>query len=123
MDNFTSKDLEESLSIIASMISKTGSAKEKFTEGSSQYTLLANRLNALNIAYSLISIELEKNYIVSDYTKEDYEKSIAPITSLISKSLKAQNKLVRGTWQHTMLNNNIKALNIALPLLMKVLNK
>jgi hypothetical protein len=42
---------------------------------------------------------------------------------LISKSEKAQTKLKQGTWQYNMLNNNLKALNIALPLLTEVVNK
>ena len=36
-----------------------------------------------------------------------------PIASLISKSEKAQQKLAPGTWQHTMLRDNLKALHIA----------
>ncbi len=36
-----------------------------------------------------------------------------PIGSLISKSEKAQQKLTPGTWQHSMLRDNLKALRIA----------
>ena len=37
----------------------------------------------------------------------------APIASLISKSEKAQQKLAPGAWQHTMLQNNLRALRLA----------
>ena len=39
--------------------------------------------------------------------------ALRPIASLISKSEKAQQKLAAGTWQHTMLRDNLKALHIA----------
>ena len=45
------------------------------------------------------------------------QKTLRPIVSLISKSEKAQQKLVPGTWQHTMLQGNLKALRIAAALL------
>lgn len=36
-----------------------------------------------------------------------------PIASLIRKSEKARRKLAPGTWQHSMLGDNLKALNMA----------
>ena len=42
-----------------------------------------------------------------------------PITSLISKSEKALQKLAPGTWQHRMLGDNLRALHIALTLMAK----
>ncbi len=122
MGNFTKEDLEEALRAISSMISKTEKAKEKFAQNTSQHTLQKNRLNALNIASSLISKELAESNVL-DYSKDDLEKAFAPIASLISKSEKARNKLVQGTWQHTMLSNNIKALYLASLLLPKALDE
>ncbi len=123
MDDFAKKDMEEALRAISSMISKTEKAKGKFAEGTSQDTLQKNRLKALNIASSLILKELDESSVMDNYTKEDLAKAIAPIASMISKSEKAQKKLAQGTWQHTMLSNNLKALNIASPLLTKALNR
>jgi hypothetical protein len=40
-----------------------------------------------------------------------------PIASLIAKSDKARQKLAPGTWQHTMLGENLAALRIAAALL------
>jgi hypothetical protein len=123
MDNFIKEDLEEALCATASMISRTEKAKEKFTQCTSQHTLTKNRLQALNIASSLISKELAESDVMDYYTKEDLEKALAPIASLISKSAKAQKKLALGTWQYTMLSNNLKALYIASPLLTKALSE
>ena len=46
-------------------------------------------------------------------TRDEIEKALRPIASLIGKSEKAQQKLTPGTWQHTMLRDNLKALRIA----------
>ncbi|SHN75624.1 hypothetical protein [Desulfitobacterium chlororespirans] len=123
MDDFTREDREEALRAIASMISRTEKAKEKFVQGTSQHTLQMNRLKALQIASSLIAKELTESNAVDCYSGEDLKNALAPITSLISKSEKARTKLAQGTWQYTMLTNNLKALHIALPLLTKALSE
>ena len=123
MDDFTREDREEALRAIASMINRTEKAKEKFAQGTSQHTLQMNRLKALHIASSLIAKGLTGNDVMECYTEEDLKNALAPITSLISKSEKARVKLAQGTWQHTMLSNNLKALHIALPMLTKALRE
>ena len=47
------------------------------------------------------------------YTRDDLQEALPPIASLISKSEKAQQKLASGTWQHTMLQDNLNALHLA----------
>jgi len=122
MDDFTGKTMEEALQAMASMINRTEKSKEKFEEGTSQYTLQKNRLKALQIASLLVSGRFTGNDSLDGYTQEDLKNALAPINSLISKSEKAQTKLAEGTWQHTMLDNNLKALHIALPLLTEALS-
>jgi hypothetical protein len=56
---------------------------------------------------------------VDNYTTDDLKEALRPIASLISKSEKAQQKLAPGTWQHSMLRDNLKALQIALALMSK----
>ncbi|MDB6057076.1 MAG: hypothetical protein JWO95_920 [Verrucomicrobiales bacterium] len=51
------------------------------------------------------------------YTTNELQEAIRPITSLINKSEKAQQKLTPGTWQHTMLQENLTALHLALALM------
>lgn len=122
MENSSNKDMGEALNAIASMMERSEKAQAKFAQGTSQHTLQKNRIKALYIVSSLIKKETEHD--MSDkFTKEELEKALAPITSLISKSEKAQKKLMKGTWQHTMLGNNLKALYIALPLLEKALSE
>lgn len=50
---------------------------------------------------------------MDDYTANELQEALRPIASLIGKSEKAQQKLAPGTWQHTMLEDNLKALRIA----------
>lgn len=50
---------------------------------------------------------------MDSYTRGELQEAIRPIASLISKTEKAQQKLAPGTWQHTMLGDNLKALHIA----------
>lgn len=47
------------------------------------------------------------------FTADELQEARRPIASLISKSEKAQGKLAPGTWQHTMLSDNLEALRIA----------
>ncbi|MEP6903966.1 MAG: hypothetical protein ABJA66_19740 [Actinomycetota bacterium] len=54
-----------------------------------------------------------------NYTPDDLPEALRPVASLIGKSKKAQQKLSPGTWQHSMLQDNIKALHIASALMTK----
>lgn len=47
------------------------------------------------------------------YSPHEIQEALRPLASLISKSEKAQQKLAPGTWQHTLLRDNLKALHIA----------
>lgn len=54
---------------------------------------------------------------MDDYTTDELLEALPPIASLISKSEKAQQRLAPGTWQHTMLRDNIRALHHAFALM------
>jgi len=54
-----------------------------------------------------------------NHTTDEVKESLRPITSLINKSEKALQKLKPGTWQHTMLRDNLKALQCASVLMSK----
>ena len=56
---------------------------------------------------------------MDNYTTDELQEARRPIASLISKSEKAQQKLAPGTWQHTMLRDNLEALHIASALMNK----
>ena len=46
-------------------------------------------------------------------TTDNLQEVLRPLASLISKSEKALQKLTSGTWQHTMLQDNLRALHLA----------
>lgn len=113
-------EMEDAVQAIASMTSRGDKAQAKFAAGTSQHTLQENRRNALLIASSLIQGELS-GAPRRAYAKEDLEKALPPIASLISKSEKARQKLTPGTWQYAMMERNLKALYISLPLIEEAL--
>ena len=123
MNHFADKDMKDAMQSITSIIERGAKAQRNFAQGTAQYTLQANRIGALRIALSLIKNELLENGLKHEFLKEDLEKAVAPMASLISKSEKAQKKLTPGTWQHTMLKNNLEALSIASQLLTKALGE
>lgn len=57
---------------------------------------------------------------MDEYTADEIRDARAPIASLLSKSEKAQQKLAPGTWQHAMLEDNIRALRVISPLVSEV---
>ena len=54
MERFTREEMEEAERAIASLLHKCERAVEKLTAGTSQYTLMQNRIAALRIALTLI---------------------------------------------------------------------
>lgn len=60
MDQYSREELEEALKIVSSAISRCEKMQPKFVEGTSQYTLLKNRIKALSISKALIIDEIGK---------------------------------------------------------------
>ncbi len=109
MDRFTNEELAEALHVVTSTINKCEKMKLKFNEGTSQHTLLKNRIKALHISKALIT-----NVSVLDkYTKEELIQALPPVSSIISKCEKAQLKFSAGTSHHTRLKNIIDAMYIS----------
>ena len=109
MDKYTSGELEDARKIVSSAISRCEKSQPKFAEGTSQSTLLKNRIKALYISKALI----ENEDTHDKYSKNDLEKAIAPVASIISKCQKAQVKFKEGTQNHTRFKNMIKAMTVS----------
>lgn len=60
MDKYTREELVEALRVVSSTISKCEKMQLKFAEGTSQHTLLKNRIKAMYISKSLITDEISK---------------------------------------------------------------
>ena len=109
----------DALQVVTSTINNCEKKQPKFAEGTSQATLLKNRIKALYISKSLINNE----NVMGSYTKEDLMEALPPISSIISKCEKAQLKYAQGTSQHTRLKNMIKALSISKSLITGEISK
>lgn len=109
MTIYTREALEGALKIVDSAINGCVRAQPKFAVGTSQDTLLKNRLNALYISKALITQEngAEK------YTQEELADALRPIASIISKCEKAQLKFAEGTPYYTRFDNMIKAMTLS----------
>lgn len=119
MEKYTKEELTEALQVIASTISNCEKIHSKFAEGTSQHTLLKNRIKALYISKSLITNE----GIIGQYTIEDLKMALPPITSIISKCEKAQLKLVEGTSPHTRLKKIIRAMYLSKSFILNEISK
>ncbi len=93
MDKYTEEELIEALRVVSSTISKCEKIQPKFAEGTSQHTLLKNRIKAMYISKSLIADE----NVMDKYTKEELVEALRPVSSVINKCEKAQLKFAEGT--------------------------
>ncbi|MGX8851107.1 hypothetical protein [Amedibacillus sp. YH-ame10] len=101
------QDKEEILQELKSLISRCEKAQLKFKEGCSQYTLLKNRLHALYISKELIEKQIRT------YSKEELEKALPPILSIIHKCTKAQSKYEAGTAQYNRYLKTLRAMELS----------
>lgn len=109
MNNYTKEESVEALQVITSTIMNCEKIHPKFAEGSSQHTLLKNRIKALYISKTLIINEGS----TGEYSIEDLKMALPPITSIISKCEKAQLKLIEGSSQYTRLKKIIRAMYLS----------
>lgn len=119
MDKYTREELEDALHIVSSTISKCENIQPKFVEGTSQHTLLKNRIKAMYISKSLIT---DVN-VTDKYTEEELQEALRPVSSIISKCEKAQQKFPEGTSHHTRIINMIKAMYISKSLITDEISK
>jgi hypothetical protein len=109
MEYYSKKELDDVVHLISSTISKCEKTKLKFKEGTSQHSLLKNRIKALNISKDLI----ENDCDMVQYSKLDLEKALLPVVSIINKTEKARSKYMEGTLQYKRLTPIIRAMYIA----------
>jgi Ran GTPase-activating protein (RanGAP) involved in mRNA processing and transport len=119
MDSFKKEELEKALQIVSSAINRCEKMQPKFAEGTSQHTLLKNRIKAMYISKSLITDE----NIVDKYTKEELVEALRPLSSIISKCEKAQLKFSDGTSLHARFKSMIKAMHISKSLITNEISK
>ncbi len=108
MKNFKKEDLENAVSILSSIIIKCEKMQPKFLEGTSQHSLLKNRIKALGISKALIMGDK-----TIPYTVKELKESLPPVVSIINKTTKAQSKYEKGTLQFKRLEPILRAILIS----------
>lgn len=109
MEHFNEEEIADALQVISSCICRCEKMQPKFTEGTSQCSLLKNRIKALYISMTLI--KREDTIIV--YTGEDLAEALLPVYSIIHKTEKAQSKYEKGTVPFRRFEPMVKAMHIA----------
>lgn len=118
MDEYTKDELDKTLQIVTSAISRCEKMQPKFAEGTSQHTLLKNRIKALYIVKSLIT---DESSIMDRYTREELTAALLPLSSIINKCEKAQQKHTGATYHYMRFQNMINAMCIAKSLVTEAL--
>lgn len=119
MERYSQEEYGKALLVISSSISNCEMMQPKFSVGTSQHTLLKNRIKALYMCKSMILNEDIRN----NYSKEELEEALRPISSIISKCEKAQLKVKKDTPAHTRLKNMINAMRLTQSLISEELSK
>ncbi len=109
MDNYTNAELENALQVVSSAISRCEKAWPKFAEGTSQHTLLKNRIKALTIAKFLLTQDAG----IGGYRKDELTDALRPISSIISKCETAQRKYAAGTPPYKRFAGMIRAMSVS----------
>lgn len=111
MKTFNKEQLENAVDLISSTINKCEKMQIKFLEGTSQHSLLKNRIKALCISKALILGDKTDTTIA--YTNKDLREALPPVVSIINKTTKAQSKYEQGTSQFNRHEPIIQAMLIA----------
>lgn len=109
MDKYTKEEVAEALNTLNSFIRRCEKAQQKVVDGTSQHTLLKNRLQALYIVKSLVEGEECRN----KYTKTELNEALLPISSIIHKCEKAQEKYIEGSRQYIRFENMIRPMRLS----------
>jgi len=108
MSDYEKSELNSALQLVTSTISKCEKMQHKFAVGTSQHSLLKNRIKALYISKALIVNE----DTIAIYPAEELTKALAPITSIINKTTKAQIKYEKDSTQYKKFEPIIQAMQI-----------
>jgi hypothetical protein len=108
MKEFNKEELDKAISLLSSTITKCEKMQLKFSEGTSQHSLLKNRIKALYISKALLSGDKTINY-----TSKELIEALPPVISIINKTTKAQSKFEKGSSQFNRFEPIIQAMLIS----------
>ena len=108
MVEFNKGEVEKAIALLTSTIIKCEKMQLKFSEGTSQYSLLKNRIRALYISKALLMGDKTINY-----TSKELREALPPVVSIINKTTKAQSKYEKGNTQFNRFEPIIQAMLIS----------
>jgi predicted transcriptional regulator len=109
MIKYSNDEVSIALQVVSSTISKCEKMQTKFAEGTSQHTLLKNRIKAMYISKALITGSCE----IESYSKEELVDAIRPVDSIISKCETGQRKHFTEAPAYKRFQKIINAMNVA----------
>lgn len=116
MNQYTEKQIQDTLQIIESSIGNCEKVRIKLKEGSAPFSLNTNRIKALYISKALLTNQ------DNNYTKEEFEKAVTQITSIKSKSTTGINNAKEGSATYTRFSRLINAMDIVLDYLQNAID-
>ena len=119
MGKYSIDGFSDALKVVSSTISKCEKIQPKFVQGTSQNTLLKNRIKAMYISKALITEDGE----IGRYSKEELIDALKPVASVISKCKTGQRKHEIETPQYKRFQKIIDAMNIAKSLITDEISK
>ncbi len=119
MRKYSRDKFSDALQVVSSTISKCEMIQPKFAEGTSQYTLLKNRIKAMYISRALITEDRE----IERYSKEELIDALKPVASVISKCETGQRKHEMESPQYKRFQKIIDAMNISKTLITDEISK
>ena len=99
------EELEKTISLLSSTITKCEKMQLKFSVGTPQHSLLKNRIKALYISKALLMGDKTLNY-----TSKELREALPPVVSIINKTTKVQSKYKKGTSQFNRFEPIIQAM-------------
>lgn len=112
---FTTQQLEAAYKEIISIIKKCEKMEGKFAEGTSQHTLLRNRLFAMQLLEE--TLQSSEKSTMDDkgrtYSYQELASAKEPVCSIIRKCSRAQSKYIKETANYRRYVPMIEAMQIA----------
>lgn len=122
MEIYSIELLNSALIEVDKTLNKCEKIFPKFDKGTSQHTLLINRMNALAISKQLIEDKISNHQKSISLTKKELEQALKPIDSIIHKCSQAQSKYDINTFQFKRYNSLLDSMKICKSLIEKELS-
>ncbi len=104
----TEQERADALRVMISVITRCERVQPKFVPGTSQHTLLKNRVQAMKIAEALLA-----GRGTDLYAAQDLSAALEPLASVIRKCEKARSKYEPGSGQYGRFHGTIRAMELS----------